>query len=114
MKRARSATESLISIALALEAFLVFFAALTAFALDAVAPVAALAGGSLFIVLLVLAARLARYPVGLWLGWALQFALVATGLVLPMMYFIGAGFLALFAFCFVKGRALDQSKENPE
>ncbi len=109
-RRARSATESLLSITLLLEGFLVFFVAMTAFALDIVSPVQALVGGAVLIVLLAVAGRLVRYPAGQWFGWVLQLALVALGVIMPLMYLIGAGFLALWAFCFVKGRALDAAK----
>ena len=112
MKRQRTATESLLSITLALEACLVFFAALAAFALDAVGPVAALAGGVAFITLFVVCARLVRYQAGVWLGWALQGALIAGGVLLPIMYIIGAGFLALWIYCFIKGRSLDRARVN--
>jgi hypothetical protein len=111
-KRRRSATESLLSITLALEAVLVFFVALTAFALRIVDPLVAFAGGVLFIAALALCARLVRYPVGVAIGWVLQVALVATGLLLPIMFAIGAGFFALWTFCFVKGRSLDRASAN--
>ena len=110
VRRERSASESLLSIVLLLEGFLVFFVALAAFSLQAVTPVQALVGGFVLIVLLTVAGRAARYPAGRWLGWALQLCLIALGLVLPLMYVIGAGFLALWAFCFVKGRSLDAAK----
>ncbi len=110
MRRQRSASESLLSITLALEAFLVFFAALTAFALKAIDPVVALVGGAAFIVLLALCARLVRYASGSWFGWVLQVALVAVGILLPLMYVIGAVFLLLWAYCFFKGRQLDRLK----
>jgi hypothetical protein len=109
-RRERSASESLLSITLLLEGFLVFFVALTAFSLRVVTPLQALVGGVVLIVLLAVAGRLARYPAGRWLGWALQGALIALGILLPLMYLIGAGFLALWAFCFVKGRSLDAAK----
>lgn len=112
VRRERSASESLLSITLALEAFLVFFAALTAFALQSLQPAVALGGGAAGIVLLAICARLVRYPVGVWLGWVLQGGLVAIGLLLPLMYLIGAGFLALWTYCFVKGRALDGAKKE--
>ena len=114
VRRQRSATESLLSIALALEAVLVFFVALTAFALRIVEPWVALAGGGLFIVALALCARLVRYPAGVVLGWVLQVLLVATGLLMPIMFAIGAGFFALWIFCFVKGRSLDRAKKELE
>jgi hypothetical protein len=116
VRRERSATESLLSITLVLDVFLVFFVSLAVFALDLVAPFAAFGGGALLVVLLVVAARLVRYPFGVWLGWALQLVLIATGLLVPIMYVIGAGFLALYAYCFFKGRALDAARpaETPK
>jgi hypothetical protein len=113
VKRQRTATESLLSITLALEACLVFFAALAAFALDAVTPIAALVGGLALIVLFVACARLVRYPFGIWFGWVLQGALIAAGILLPIMYIIGTGFLALWIYCFTKGRSLDRARVSP-
>ena len=109
-RRERGASESLLSITLALECFLIFFAALAAFALDAATPVQALVGGGVFIVLLAVTGRAVRYPAGRIVGWILQFGIIAIGILLPLMYVIGAGFLALWAFCFVKGRSLDAAK----
>lgn len=109
-RRERSATESLTSIALGLEAFMVFFAALTAFGLKAVSPAVAFGGGAALILLLVLTAGLVRYRWGLALGWVLQAVLIALGIVLPIMYVIGAGFAAIWTFCFLKGRQLDRAK----
>jgi hypothetical protein len=110
VKRERSTTESLLSIVLGLEAFLVFFAAMVAFGLEVVPPAVALGGGAALIVVLVLTARLVRYPYGVWLGWMLQAVLIALGLLLPLMYLIGAGFLALWIFCFTKGRSIDRAR----
>ena len=110
VKRERSASESLLSITLMLEGFLIFFVTLAAFALDVVTPLQALIGGLVFILLLAFTGRAVRYPAGRIVGWVLQFAIIATGILLPLMYVIGAGFLALWAFCFVKGRTLDAAK----
>ncbi len=112
MRRERSATESLLSITLALEAILVFFVTLTAFGLKALEPVPAFVGGAVLIVLLVLTGRLVRYPWGIWIAWVLQAVLIATGFLIPIMFFIGAGFAGLFIFCFVKGRQLDRAKAD--
>lgn len=108
--RQRSTTESLLSIVLMLEAFLVFFAALAAFGLDLLPAGIALGGGAAYIVLLAVDGRLVRYPAGLWLGWALQLGLIALGLLMPLMYLIGAGFLALWIYCFIKGRSIDRAR----
>jgi Na+/melibiose symporter-like transporter len=109
-RRERSATESLLSITLALEAIVVFFVALTVYGLELLPAWIALGGGAALILLLVLDARLVRTPGGIWLGWALQLVLILLGLVTPVMWFVGAGFAALWVFCFVKGRQLDRAK----
>jgi hypothetical protein len=106
-RRSRTATESLLSIALGLEAVLTFFVTVTAFGLKVVPPAVAFGGGAALFVLLLVAAWLTRYPAGVWLGWGLQAVLIATGVVLTLMYVIGAGFAALWIFCFVTGRRLD-------
>lgn len=110
MKRQRTATESLLSIALALEAIVVFFVTLTAFGLKALEPVPAFVGGAALMLALVLTARLVRYPWGVWLGWVLQVVLLATGILLPVMFFVAAIFVGIWIFCFVKGRQLDAAK----
>jgi hypothetical protein len=107
-RRQRSATESLLSIALLLEAILVFFVTITVFGLKVLPAGAAFGGGATLFVALLLDGRLVRYPFGIWLGWLLQAVLVAAGLLVPMMYFVGAIFLAIWIYCFVTGRRLDR------
>ncbi len=109
-RRQRSATESLLSIVLGLEAALMFFATVTAFGLKAVPAGVAFGGGAALFVLFLIAAWAVRYPAGVWLGWLLQAVLIATGIVMALMYFVGAGFAALWVFCFVTGRRLDARK----
>jgi len=112
-RRVRSATESLLSIVLGLEAALMFFATVTAFGLKVVPATMAFGGGAVLFVLFILAAWLVRYSAGVWFGWLLQVALIATGAVMVLMYFIGAGFTALWVYCFVTGRRLDARKASP-
>ncbi len=107
-RRQRSARESLLSIALGLEAALMFFVTLAVFRFDVLPPALAFGGGAACIVLLLLVGRVLRHPVGVWLGWALQLALIATGFLLPLMFFIGAGFAAIWVYCFVMGTRLDR------
>lgn len=112
-RRQRSVTESLLSIVLILEAFVLFFTTLTAFGLKVFDPEwQALPLGGAFIVVLVLASGLLRYPWGVWVGWVLQVAIIATGFVLPMMFLVGAGFAALWIFCFVKARQIEALKRR--
>ncbi|MBX3092737.1 MAG: DUF4233 domain-containing protein [Cryobacterium sp.] len=108
--RVRSASESLLSIVLGLEAALTFFVAVTAFGLRAVPPAFAFGGGAVLFALFLLAGWLTRYPAGVWLGWTLQVVLILTGIVMPLMYAIGAGFAALWIYCYATGRRLDARK----
>lgn len=106
-RRRRTATESLLQIVLVLEACVMFFVTLTAFGLGVLPPLQVFLGGGGLLVLLAVTAGLTRHRWGVWLGWALQAALVATGLLMPAMFFVAALFLAFWIFCFVKGRQLD-------
>jgi hypothetical protein len=109
-RRTRSVSEILLSIVLALEAVLMFFVMLTAFGVKALPPAVAFGGGIALIVVLLFAGRLLRYPWGVWVGWILQVVLIALGIVLPVMYFIGAVFTGIWVYCFVKGRQIDIAK----
>lgn len=108
MRRRRSATESLLSIALVLEAVLMFFVMLVVYGLKALPPAAAFGGGIGVIIALVIAGRLVGHPRGVWLGWVLQVVLIATGILLPVLYFVALVFVGIWVFCFVKGRQLDR------
>ncbi len=109
VRRDRTATESLLSIVLGLEAALMFFVTVTAFGLKALDAGWVVGGGAVLFVLFIVAAWLVRYPSGVWLGWLLQVTLIATGMVLTLMYFIGAGFAALWVYCFITARRLDRT-----
>jgi hypothetical protein len=114
-KRERSATESLLSIALGLEAVVVFFITMAIFGLKVLEPALAFTGGAVLLVLFVLAAWALRFPKGVWLGAAMQLVLVATGFLLPALFFVAALFVALWVYCFVKGKQLDaRSSTNKE
>ncbi|MFI1734430.1 DUF4233 domain-containing protein [Streptomyces acidicola] len=49
-------------------------------------------------------------PGGVQLGWALQIALIASGLVVPVMFFLGAVFAALWWASVHFGRKVDEAK----
>jgi hypothetical protein len=55
-------------------------------------------------------ALVVRFPAGRALGWALQAALIALGILLPLMYVIGAGLALLWIWCFTRGRRIDASR----
>ncbi len=58
--------------------------------------------------LLVLASGMARRPVGVSIGWALQAAVIATGLLVPAMFALGLVFLAVWITALVYGSKADR------
>jgi Protein of unknown function (DUF4233) len=112
IRRRRSLTESLLTIVLGLEAVLVFFVALTVFGLHALPPLEAFGGGAILVILLALTTRVVRYPWGVWVGWILQAALLATGILLPALYIAAGFFVAMWIFCFVRARQIDRANAS--
>ena len=110
VRRTRSVTESLLSIVLLLESFLVFFVTLVVYGLRALDPVVTFVGGAVFIVLLLATSGVLRHPAGIAFGWLLQVALIATGFITIPMFFVAAVFAGIWVFCFIKGRQIDRQK----
>ncbi|MDP9735856.1 MULTISPECIES: DUF4233 domain-containing protein [unclassified Curtobacterium] len=104
----RGARESLLAITLGLEAVMFFFPMLVVYGKGTLSPLAAFGGGILAIIVLAAASRLTGKRAGVWFGWLLQAAILATGFIEPFMFAVGAVFLALWVFCFVKGGQLDR------
>ena len=49
-------------------------------------------------------------PAAVQLGWALQIALIASGFVVPTMFFLGAVFAGLWWASVHYGRKIDEAK----
>lgn len=111
-RRARGLRESLLAIVLGLEAAVMFFATLTVFGLSDLDPALVLIGGAVFIVVLAVVAGLQRYLGGVVAGGVLQGAIIATGVLTPFMYVIGTGFAALWVWCLVRARRIDQERQR--
>ena len=111
-RRRRSTTESLLSIVLLLEAVLLFFVSLVLFGLKTLSPAIAFGGGAAFVVVILLTLLLMRRPAGIAVGWVIQAGLIALGLLNPVMYLVGAGFAALWIWCFVRGRQIDRARRD--
>jgi hypothetical protein len=60
--------------------------------------------------LCVLVCGMLTRPGGVPVGWALQIGLVASGLVVPTMYFLGAAFAGLWWASVHFGRRIDEAK----
>ncbi len=113
--RRRTLTESLGSIVLACEALTVFLASLVAFGLDAVhplPPVVALVGGGVLFLAMVVTIGLLRHSWGVTVGWVLQALLLATGFLVPVMFFLGAVFAAMWTYAIITGTRIDRTKEK--
>ncbi len=104
----RSATQSLLSIVLALDALLVFFVMMTAFGLNVLPAGIVFGGGISLIVIFALTGRVVSRPWGVWVGHSLQVVLIALGFVLTAMFLIGLLFAAIWVYCFFTGRRLDR------
>jgi hypothetical protein len=109
-RRVRTATESLLSITLILETFVMFFAAIVVRGLGSLPDAVALGGGAVFIGLLLVASVTVRYAWGVVFGFVLQTGMIALGVLDPLMYLVGIGFAALYTFCYIKGEQLERAK----
>ena len=105
----RGARESLLSVTLVLEAVMFFFPMLVVFGKHELPAGVAFGGGFAFMIVLAIASLRVGKPAGVWFGWLLQAAILATGIIEPFMYVVGAVFLAMWIFCFVKGGQLDRT-----
>jgi hypothetical protein len=92
------------------EFFVIGFAGLVAMKSDdlSMGTVWTVSGVAMLLSLL-LCAMLTR-PGGVQLGWALQIALIASGFVVPVMFFLGAVFAGLWWASVHYGRKVDEAK----
>jgi len=106
----RSPMRTMAASMLVLEAFVVFFAGLVAKDLSGISTRAALAVfGALALACLVTAGVL-RSRVGFVLGSVLQVAVIATGVLVPAMFFLGAVFAGLWLAALVQGRRIERER----
>ena len=120
--RKKSALVQFTAMTLQLEAFCVAFAAVALYGLrdslyekgpiDLSSPTAIwVVGGGLFVLLLVLS-RLTSRPVGIAGGTFAQVLVIATGLMLPMMYLVAAVFVAMWAASLRIGARVDRERRE--
>lgn len=99
---------------LVLEACVVLFAALVAYGLEVAEPRQVwLLGGGLALSLL-LAAGLLRQPGGYVVGSVLQVAVVAGGLLVPLMFVVGGVFALLWIAALRLGARIDRERAERE
>ncbi|MDO5619413.1 DUF4233 domain-containing protein [Kocuria sp.] len=115
IKKPRSIKMMFASTVLTMEAFVVFFGALTVFGLwgpEHPNRLWVLIGGSVLAVLFILCCAVLRKPWGVAAGWVLQVWMMLTGFFLPAMFVLGALFVLLWWYAVTKGAAMD--RENAE
>lgn len=61
-----------------------------------------------------LVAGLLRFPWAYWLGWGVQVAAVVLGFLVPVMFVLGAVFLALWATAWFLGRKIEVERAQWE
>ncbi|GAA3584816.1 hypothetical protein GCM10022198_05130 [Klugiella xanthotipulae] len=104
----RSVKRSLASIVLGFELVIVFLAGLLLFGLNAVEPrELGLWGGVGMCLVMIIAMALLTYPIGFWIGWAVQCVIILTGILVPVMFIVGALFTALWVYCMITGDKID-------
>ncbi len=109
----RSIRTMFASSVLVMEAFIAFFAALTAYGvlgrdLGDGGRTGIFVGGCVLAVVLLLAPAVLGRPWGYTVGWALQVVLVATGFVLPPMFVVGGLSLLAWWYAVRTGARLDR------
>jgi thiol:disulfide interchange protein len=62
----------------------------------------------------VVVAGLVRRPFGLQLGFVVQVAAIALGVLVPMMFVLGLVFLGLYTAAYVVGGRIDEEKAEAE
>jgi hypothetical protein len=107
-RRERSLTESLLSIMLVLEAFVLFFVILNVAGARILPTGVAWGGGLALIAVMLLTSGVVRYRWGVVLGCAIQIAVALTGLLIGLMWIVAALFIGLWIFCLYKGITIDR------
>lgn len=113
-RSARSVRARLAQIVLGVEVLVVFLGGLAFWGFAVVgasglSPGLVIAVGVAFTVLLVVAATMTRYRVGIALGWVLQALLCATGVLHLAMFVVGALFTGIWCYAMVAGARIDRS-----
>jgi len=110
----RSAQRSMCAAMLTLQAVVLFLAGVVLIGVSDIGAGAALGLGAGLAVACVLTAGLLRRPWGYWLGWAIQAVSLALGLVVSMMFVLGAIFAALWGGAYFLGAKVDRERAERE
>ncbi|GCE78259.1 DUF4233 domain-containing protein [Cellulomonas biazotea] len=110
VRRKRPAKPQFTQTVLVLEAGVVFFATLVAYGLRVADPALVWGVGGGLVVLLVILAGLVGRPGGYVAGSVAQGLVLACGFVVPMMFVVGAVFVAMWVYCLRVGGRIDRER----
>ncbi len=110
----RSVQRSMCAGMLTLQAVVLFLTGVVLIGLTTLGATTALGIGGGLAVACFVAAGLLRLPVGYWLGWAIQVVSLGLGFVVPMMFFLGVIFGALWAGAYFLGARIDRERAERE
>jgi hypothetical protein len=107
----RTTKATLGSLVMVFQSVVVFFATLVAFGLQVYPEPAVIwiVGLGLSITLMIFPAVLGK-PGTYIIGWMLQIAVVLIGIWVPLMYLLGAVFLAMWAWGMIAGGTIDKAR----
>jgi MFS family permease len=116
LKPRRSTRVMFASVLLTLQALALVFAGLAMFGLRGRfhGGVPALVLCLILAVVMILACAFVKKPWGIGLGWVLQVLTLALGILEPAMYLVGVAFLAMWAYCIIKGGQMDRIDDQRE
>jgi hypothetical protein len=106
----RSPRRTLAAATVSLEAFVVFFAGLVAKDLSSLSTGAALAVFGGLAVACLLTAGLLRRPWGYTFGWVVQAAVIASGVLVPLMFLLGGIFAVLWYVALQQGARIEREQ----
>jgi hypothetical protein len=102
------------STVLILEALVVLLAVPIAINVSNVNATYALVIGIALAGLLVLTVGVITKPIAVPIGWVLQVLVIASGIIVPTMFFIGGLFALLWFYAVRNGQRVDRARELPE
>jgi len=102
------------STVLILEALVVLLAVPIAINVANVNATYALVIGIALAGLLVLTVGVITKPIAVPIGWVLQVLVIASGIIVPTMFFIGGLFALLWFYAVRNGQRVDRARELPE
>ncbi len=95
---------------LVLQAVVLFLTGVVSIGLTDLGAAASLSLGGGLALLCVVAAGLLGRPGGYALGWAVQVVSIGLGFLVPVMFFLGVVFAALWATAYFLGRVIERER----